>query len=99
MTTCDDTFIGDAAQPPEGVLVATDGVTPTMVDVKAGDAVALVRPPQGGQVVYVALRVRNMNRCSVKMSGRFRDAQSGGEVAFDARSVDLIVGSDGWGRP
>ncbi len=99
MSTCDDTFIGDTTLPPEGVIVTTDGVAPTMVDVAAGAAVSLTRPPQGGQVVYVALRVRNMNRCGVQMRGRFRDPQNNEELGYDARSIDLVVGSDGWGRP
>lgn len=99
MPTCDDTFIGDPSQPPEAVIVVSDGVSPTLRDVASGDAVGLVRPPQGGQVVYTALRVRNMNRCGVQMRGRFRDPANGEELGFDARTVDLIAGSDGWGRP
>jgi hypothetical protein len=96
---CDDTFIGDPSLPPEAILVVTDGFSNTLVDVAAGDPVPLVRPPQGGQVTYAAARVRNINRCSVQFRGRFRDPTTHNELGFDGRSADLIVGSDGWGRP
>ena len=65
----------------------------------AGDAVPLVRPPQGGEVTFVAARVRNFNRCSVQFAARFRDPATSVELAFDRRSTDLVVGADGWGRP
>ncbi len=96
---CDDTFIGDPTLPPEAILVVTDGVSGTLVDVNAGDAVPLVRPPQGGQVTYAAARVRNINRCSVQFRGRFRDPTTMVELGFDGRNADLVVGADGWGRP
>jgi hypothetical protein len=96
---CDDTFIGDPALPPEAILVVTDGLSGTLVDVGDGDAVPLLRPPQGGQVTYAGARVRNINRCSVQFRGRFRDPATGHELGFDGRSADLIVGDDGWGRP
>src|SRR5262249_38818832 len=97
--SCDDTFIGDPSLPPEGVLVVTDGVMATLSDVGDGAMVPLVRPPQGGQVTYAGARVRNMNRCGVQFTGRFRDPATRAELGFDRRSTDLIVGGDGWGRP
>ena len=96
---CDDTFIGDPALPAEAILVVTDGFSGTLVDVRAGDPVPLVRPPQGGQVTYAAARVRNINRCSVQFDARYRDPATKEELGFDGRSADLIVGADGWGRP
>ena len=97
--TCDDTFIGDPSLAPEAMVVVTDGLSGTLVDVNAGDAVPLVRPPQGGQVTYAAVRVRNINRCAVSLAGRFRDPTSMVELGFDRRTVDLVAGADGWGRP
>jgi hypothetical protein len=99
MSTCVDTFIGDPTQPPEAFLVVTDGLSPTLSDVNDGDAVPLVRPPQGGQVTYAAARVRNMYRCGVQFRGHYIDPATGNELAFDGRSANLVVGSDGWGRP
>jgi hypothetical protein len=90
-------FVGDATKAPEAVLIVTDGIT--TVDVHAGDAVPLLRPPQGGQVTYAAARVRNMSTCNVQMRGRYRDPMSGAELAFDGRTADLTVGADGWARP
>lgn len=96
---CDDTFIGDPSLPPEAIIVVTDGLSGTLTDVNAGDAVPLERPPQGGQVTYAAARVRNINRCSVQFRGRFRDPTTMAELGFDGRNTDLVVGADGWGRP
>ncbi len=92
-------FIGDPTLPPEAIIVVTDGLSGTLVDVKDGDMVPLVRPPQGGQVTYAAARVRNINRCAVQLRGRFRDPTTGAELGFDGRNADLVVGNDGWGRP
>lgn len=97
--TCEDRFVGDLKQAPEGVLVVTDGVSQMLQEVAPGMAVPLVRPPQGGQVTYAAARVRNMNRCHVQVRGRYRDPPTGDELGFDARTVDLVVGDDGWLRP
>jgi hypothetical protein len=97
--TCDDSFIGDPTLPPEAVLVITDGLSSTLTDVLDGDLVPLVRPPQGGQVTYAGARVRNINRCSVQLRGRFRDPATNVELGFDGRNTDLVVGADGWGRP
>lgn len=99
MATCSDTFIGDPSLPPEAILVVTDGVSQTLVDVHDGDPVPLVRPPQGGQVTYAAARVRNMNRCAVQFAGSYRDPVTNNELAFDGRGSNLVVGADGWGRP
>ena len=79
--------------------MVTDGLSGTLTDVHDGDLVPLARPPQGGQVSYVAARVRNINRCAVQLQGRFRDPTTMVELGFDGRNVDLIVGADGWGRP
>jgi hypothetical protein len=97
--TCDDTFVGDPSLPPEAVLVVTDGVSEMLVDVASGDAVPLVRPPQGGQVTYAAARVRNIYRCAVQLRGRYRDPDTNEELGFDGRTTDLQVGDDGWLRP
>lgn len=99
MSTCVDTFIGDPTQPPEAILVVTDGVMQTLVDVADGAATPVVRPPQGGQVTYAAARVRNMNRCNVQFRGSYRDPTTNNELGFDGRGTNLIVGDDGWGRP
>lgn len=96
---CEDTFIGDPTQAPEAMIVVSDGLSSVLADVGDGDAVPLVRPPQGGQVTYAAMRVRNMNRCGVQLAGRFADPTTMAELGFDRRTVDLVVGTDGWGRP
>jgi hypothetical protein len=95
---CKNVFIGDPSQPIEAVLAVSDGVAPTTTDVKDGDAVPLVQPPQGGEVTYATARVRNLNSCHVTFNGRFSDPVTNAEIGFDGRSINLVVGSDGWGR-
>jgi len=91
-------FIGDPAQPPQAVLIVTDG-SGTSVEVHDGDQVPLERPPQGGQVTYAAARIKNMSSCGVMFRGRYRDPASGHELGFDGRNADLVVGADGWAQP
>jgi hypothetical protein len=92
-------FVGDPALPPEAVLIVTDGLSNTTVDVAEGDTVPLVRPPQGGQVTYAAARVRNLSTCGLQFRGRYRNPDNGFEIAFDQRSANVIIDSDGWARP
>ncbi len=92
-------FVGDPALPPEAVLIVTDGLSNLAVDVADGDTVPLVRPPQGGQVTYAAARVRNMSTCGIQFRGRYRNPDNGNEIAFEARSANVSIDSDGWARP
>jgi hypothetical protein len=95
---CPAGFIGDPSLPPEAQMVYTDGVSQQILDVSAGMAIPLVPPPQGGYVMYLAARVRNMDSC-VEFRGTLRDPVTGDEVGFDARGSTLEMHDDGWGWP
>lgn len=79
-------------------MVFTDGRTPTLTEVQPGQPIPLEPPPQGGYVLYVAARVRNLLGC-VEFRGRLVDPATGKELGFDARSATLERHADGWGWP
>jgi hypothetical protein len=92
------TFIGDPNLPPEAVMLWTDGVSQQLHEVQDGQSLPLEPPPQGGYVLYVGAKVRNMNNC-VEERGRLRDPSTLIEYGFDARSTTLQLQADGWGWP
>jgi hypothetical protein len=91
-------FIGDPSQPPEAVMLWTDGVSMQLHEVQDGMSLPLEPPPQGGYVLYVGAKVRNMYNC-VEERGRLRDPSTLIEYGFDARSATLTVQADGYGWP
>jgi hypothetical protein len=79
-------------------MVFTDGVSPELRPATDGTVIPLEFPPQGGYVMYVGARVRNLDAC-VEIAGSLRDATTGNEVGFDSRSTTLRRAADGWGEP
>jgi len=67
------------------------------VDLADGGAVDLVRPIQGGKVIYVGVRARNVDGCNVQLTAALRDAASDQVIALEQRPVHLTAGADGWG--
>jgi hypothetical protein len=87
-------FVGDPSQPPSLELLAMrDDQTVDALD--DGGAVSLVTPPQGGRVVFVGVRARNLDGCSVQLTGALRDLTSR-QVRVDSRTVNLTPTGDGW---
>jgi hypothetical protein len=97
--SCPAGFVGDPKQPPQAVVLWTDGLTDQLSELTDGQALLLEPPPQGGYVMYVGAKVKNMDGCGIEFRGRLRDAVTNEEVGFDARSSDLMLGSDGFGYP
>jgi hypothetical protein len=96
---CAVTFIGDPSQPPEIQMLITDGASQTFAMVMSGQAAPVEPPPQGGYVMYVGAAARNLDACGVELRGELRDPATNDQIAFDARTTNLILGTDGWGRP
>jgi hypothetical protein len=96
--TCAAGFIGDPSQPPQTVMIYTDGTSQVLSEVQSGQAIPLEPPPQGGYVMYLAARVLNMDAC-VEFSGNLKDPATGNQVGFDARSSTVQLRDDGWGWP
>jgi hypothetical protein len=83
---------GSAFPPPSGPITVTpgsyDSVKATLTDLAAGAAIDLIYPPQGGFVVFVGARVRNLTDGVVELRGRLLDA-TGALTAEDARTVAM----------
>lgn len=91
-------FVGDPAQPPELEAIYR-GVDRTIHPITEGGAVPLILPPQGGKVMIVGVRVRNMDGCPLTISTSLRDVCDESIVALERRPVTLTEGSDGWLEP
>jgi hypothetical protein len=90
--------IGDRMQPIELVAVHwPEGGS--VVDLADGGAVDLLRPLQGGKVIYVGVRARNVDGCNVQLTAALRDPASQQVIALEQRPVRLVDSGDGWGRP
>jgi hypothetical protein len=88
--------LGAGATPEIAVVARTaDGRSEP---VAPGASLPLVEPPQGGQVVFVGVRARNIDGCGLLVTATLRDAASGRAVGVDARPVDLARAVDGWGE-
>lgn len=51
--------------------------------------VPLVEPPQGGMVMFVSVRARNLDGCPAQISTSLKDICTGEIVAFDDRPIEL----------
>lgn len=92
---CPVGVLGDTSMPIEFEfrVLHVDGSDAPLAD---GDDVPLVFPPQGGRVIFVGVRAKNIDGCGVQLTGALRD-MSNGQVRIDSRTVNLIPTGDGWG--
>ena len=92
---CTLPFIGDPSKPTTLEIIARDAAGHSTKVTPGGD-VAIVYPPQGGRVIFVAARVDNVDPCAVKLSGVLRDLATG-QVRLDIRTVNLVKDEGGLG--
>jgi len=92
---CEFPFIGDETAPPEIEIFAygADGADYPISD---GTVLDIIEPPQGGRVIFVGARARNLPGCGLLLTGALRDPTSQ-QVRFDTRTVNLKPDSEGWG--
>lgn len=78
-------------------LRADDG---SALDFADGGVVDLVRPPQGGHVVFIGARATGLCGDNATLRGRLR-FEDETFIALEGRSLDFrpIDGLPGWGRP
>jgi hypothetical protein len=93
---CGTDFIGDPSLPPEAQALLGDGESPMLDQASAGAIALLEPPPQGGYVIYVGARARNLGASGVRIAGELHDAVSGELIGVDARQTDLVADPDGW---
>ncbi len=95
---CKVGFIGDPAKPVELELVFTDGIAADVSPLAAMQAVPLEPPPQGGYVMYIGAKARNLDACGALVRGDYFD-ENGIQAGMDERSTNLVARGDGWGWP
>lgn len=88
-------FLGDPGAAPVLVPVfrTVDGMAQEIND---GDAIPLIEPPQGGQVLLIGGKARNIDGCSLIASVSLQLPDSGEVVAFERRPVTEEATADGW---
>jgi hypothetical protein len=92
--------VGDRRLPIELTAMTWDGSAETAaVELVDGGEVVLRRPAQGGKVLYLGVRARNVDACGVQLTSALRDPTSGEVIALDQRPVPLVAGGDGWAVP
>ncbi len=92
---CTLPFIGDSTKEPEIEIIALKADY-TSAPVAEGDSVALLFPPQGGRVIFAGVRARNIDPCSIQLTGALRDLDTS-QLRVDARTINLEERTDGWG--
>lgn len=90
--------MGDPAAPPELQLVfrTAQGELADLVD---GEQVPLVIPPQGGHIVAIGARLRNVDICGMQMSALLRDPCTDRILGREGRPINLEVNAEGWALP
>lgn len=89
--------LGDLTQPIELEIVhkaAGGGVTVTT----SSSAVPLILPPQGGKVMLVGVRARNVDGCPLTLTAALRDPCSDDLIALERRPI-LLEEKNGWLEP
>jgi hypothetical protein len=91
--------VGDPAQPLEVVPIASD--LSDEIEITDGAVVGLIRPDQGGKVIFVGVKARNFDPCQrqLYLTGALIAPATGQVIALEQRPVRLDPGADGWGHP
>lgn len=61
-----------------------------------GGDVSILIPPQGGRVIFVGIRARNIDPCAVSLNGALRDTATNAVSPVDGRYLNLDPTADGW---
>ena len=93
-TVCKIPYSGDENADIELSIVTLDPAYKAQPLASGGDASILV-PPQGGRVIFVGVRAKNLDPCAVKLAGAVRDPATMA-TRLDTRTINMDVGADGW---
>jgi len=87
--------IGDLTAPAEMQIVHLDEHN-AVIETQAMQTVPLIAPPQGGWIVLLGVRAKNID-CRPVLTTALIDTCDQQVLNIDRRSTQLDVGSDGWG--
>ncbi|MBA3396781.1 MAG: hypothetical protein H0T89_29390 [Deltaproteobacteria bacterium] len=88
--------IGDLAAPAEAELFFLDANNQLVAPTATGE-VPLMIPPQGGWIVLVGVRARNIDGCSPTLTTALVDTDDGQILKIDQRQTELELDASGWG--
>jgi hypothetical protein len=91
-------FVGDVSKPLEFDVVyrTAEGELKSTED---RSEVPLIQPPQGGKVLFVGIRARNINGCGVTLATALCEPEGGEVLSLERRPVTLELAADGWMIP
>jgi hypothetical protein len=95
--SCTFGFVGDSSVAVEVLPGISQGGR--FVELRDGDPLPLVTPPQGGHVSFVATRARNVDPCHARISATLRSPRSGQIAQQESRDISLMPTPDGWAEP
>lgn len=87
--------IGDTSSPPTLELIALGNDQKT-INVTDHGTVPIYLPPQGGRVIMIGVRARNLIACGAQLTGSLRDSSTG-QRRLDSRTINLVANEDGSG--
>ena len=85
---CPSPFAGDPALPVALEVLTVGTFNAPAEPLEDGGSVTILPPPQGGSIVLVGARARNLNPCGVMLTVGLRDPHTQ-QVRLDARTVNL----------
>jgi hypothetical protein len=88
--------IGDMSAAPELEIVHLDAQN-AVINTQPMQTVPLMQPPQGGWIVLLGARARNIDGCRLTLTTALIDGCDGHIIQIDRRPTMLVEGSDGWG--
>jgi hypothetical protein len=91
-------FVGSEDAEPEMIIIHQT-VSGTIAVTMAEGTVPLIEPPQGGRVIFVAARARNLDGCPITVTSALRDPCTNRLVGYEARDVLMKPTGDGWIEP
>lgn len=89
--------IGDLQAAP--AIVAIRSGDPDGVPLTDGAVVPMMAPPQGGIILLVGVRAKNVDGCALQLTAALRDPGTNQVIAIESRPAQLRLGSGGWGVP
>lgn len=96
---CVGAYLGDEAAPMElELFYLGEDLLPH--ELPACGAIDIVEPPQGGRVLFVGVRAKNLDPCDTKMAGALRDPGDDSISGVENRSTQFrpVAGRAGWGE-
>ena len=88
--------IGDVSQPAEMQIIHLDENN-AVFSTQSMQQVPLIAPPQGGWIVLLGVRAKNLDGCQAVLTTALVDACDNQIIQIDRRPTQLNMDADGWG--